>query len=179
MNGFIEETISGQKVVKVFCREEENAAEFEDNNRGLKGIAIRAQIFSGIIPPLMNALNNIGFVIVAGVGGYLAIKQIITVGAIARAILANPAILILDEATSNVDTRTEYHIQEAMRVLMKDRTSFVIAHRLSTIKDADMILVINSGEIIESGTHEVLIKQKGFYNNLYNNQFRRQGLSNQ
>ncbi len=384
LNGFIEETISGQKVVKIFCREEENAAEFEDSNRGLKGIAIRAQIFSGIIPPLMNALNNIGFVIVASIGGYLAIKQIITVGviasfinytrqfarplnelanqfnmiqsalagaervfevldeksepadardalvlekvvgsvrfddvsfsykkdtvvlkdihfdvnpgqtvalvgptgsgkttiinlltrfydidqgviyidgqdirnvkrdrlrsllgivlqdtylfsesvrenirygrlnatdeevesaaklayadqfihrlpqgydtvvteeggnlsqgqrqllAIARAILANPAILILDEATSNVDTRTEYHIQEAMRVLMKDRTSFVIAHRLSTIKDADMILVINGGEIIESGTHEALLKQKGFYDNLYNNQFRRQGLS--
>ena len=82
---------------------------------------------------------------------------------IARAILADPPILILDEATSNVDTRTEAHIQEAMKRLMKDRTSLVIAHRLSTIKDADIILVIHQGEIIEQGTHQSLLEQKGFY----------------
>jgi len=95
-------------------------------------------------------------------------KQMLT---IARAILADPSILILDEATSNVDTRTEFHIQAAMKSLMKGRTSFVIAYRLSTIREADMILVINHGEIIEKGSHEELLRQNGFYTNLYLNQF--------
>ena len=90
---------------------------------------------------------------------------------IARAILANPSVLILDEATSSVDTRTEVKIQEAMNNLMKGRTNFVIAHRLSTIKDADLIAVVNHGEIIERGNHEQLMAKKGFYYNLYTNQF--------
>ena len=94
--------------------------------------------------------------------------------AIARAILADPAILILDEATSSVDTRTEKNIQEAMLRLMEGRTSFVIAHRLSTIRDADKILVINDGEIIERGTHEALLVQQGFYHHLYMSQFKGQ-----
>jgi ATP-binding cassette subfamily B protein len=92
--------------------------------------------------------------------------------AIARAVLADPSILILDEATSSVDTRTEVHIQEALLRLMEGRTSFVIAHRLSTIRDADKILVINDGEIIERGTHEELLAQRGFYHNLYMSQFK-------
>ncbi len=96
--------------------------------------------------------------------------------AIARAILANPDILILDEATSNVDTRTEKNLQEALLRLMKGRTSFVIAHRLSTIRDADQVLVINNGEVIERGTHESLLAQKGFYHNLYLSQFKGQAL---
>lgn len=381
LNGLIEETISGQKVVKVFCREEESLQEFEKNNKALANIGIRAQVLSGTMGPIMNVLNNISFAIVAGAGGLIAVKGIISVGiiasfinyskqfsrplnelanqfnmiqsaiagaervfeimdelpepidtedaytlknvsgdvnfqdvsfsykkdtpilkdvnltakagqtialvgptgagkttiinlltrfydidkgiisidghditkikrnslrsslgivlqdtylfsesvrenirygrldatdeevekaaklanadhfirrlpegydtvltedggnlsqgqrqllAIARAILADPAILILDEATSSVDTRTELHIQNAMLTLMKGRTSFVIAHRLSTIKDADMILVINGGEIIERGTHHQLLEKKGFYHNLYNSQFRRQ-----
>lgn len=95
-------------------------------------------------------------------------KQLIT---IARAFLANPEILILDEATSNVDTVTEIYIQKALKKLMKGRTSFVIAHRLSTVKDADMILVINNGRIIEKGTHEELVKKGGFYAELYKSQF--------
>lgn len=95
-------------------------------------------------------------------------KQLLT---IARAILANPAILILDEATSSVDTRTEVQIQKAMNNLMEGRTSFVIAHRLSTIKDADLILVMNKGNVIEKGTHDELLKQDGFYADLYNSQF--------
>jgi len=99
-------------------------------------------------------------------------RQLIT---IARAILADPAILILDEATSSVDTRTEMHIQEAMNVLMKGRTSFVIAHRLSTIREADQILVIDGGEIIERGTHEELLAEQGFYYHLYTSQFKRVG----
>jgi ATP-binding cassette subfamily B protein len=92
--------------------------------------------------------------------------------AIARAVLADPSILILDEATSSVDTRTEVHIQEALLRLMEGRTAFVIAHRLSTIRSADRILVINEGEIIERGTHEELLAQRGFYYNLYMSQFK-------
>ncbi len=92
--------------------------------------------------------------------------------AIARAILADPGILILDEATSSVDTRTEVHIQEALLRLMGGRTSFVIAHRLSTIRSADKILVINEGRIIERGTHDELLAQRGFYHNLYMSQFK-------
>lgn len=95
-------------------------------------------------------------------------KQLLT---IARAILADPAILILDEATSSVDTRTEVHIQKAMTALMRGRTSFVIAHRLSTIREADLILVMNNGRIIEQGTHNQLLAQNGFYADLYNSQF--------
>jgi len=92
--------------------------------------------------------------------------------AIARAVLADPGILILDEATSSVDTRTEALIQEALLRLMKGRTSFVIAHRLSTIRDADNILVINDGHIIERGTHDELLAQRGFYHHLYMSQFK-------
>jgi ATP-binding cassette subfamily B protein len=95
-------------------------------------------------------------------------KQLLT---IARALLANPTILILDEATSSVDTRTENQIQKAMTKLMKGRTSFVIAHRLSTIRDADLILVMNNGKIIEQGNHQQLLAKGGFYTELYNSQF--------
>lgn len=95
-------------------------------------------------------------------------KQLLT---IARAILADPKILILDEATSSVDTRTEVLIQKAMDNLMKDRTSFIIAHRLSTIRDADLILVMKDGDIVEQGTHTELLESQGFYASLYNSQF--------
>jgi len=95
-------------------------------------------------------------------------KQLLT---IARAVLADPEILILDEATSSVDTRTEILIQRAMDNLMKNRTSFVIAHRLSTIRDADLILVMDEGDIVEQGTHTDLLEQCGFYAELYNSQF--------
>jgi len=95
-------------------------------------------------------------------------KQLLT---IARAILSDPKILILDEATSSVDTRTEIMIQKAMDNLMKGRTSFVIAHRLSTIRDADMILVMDHGDVVETGTHQELLAKGGFYASLYNSQF--------
>ena len=95
-------------------------------------------------------------------------KQLLT---IARAILADKKLLILDEATSSVDTRTEELIQSAMDYLMKGRTSFVIAHRLSTIRDADCILVMNHGDIVEQGTHDELLARGGFYADLYNSQF--------
>ena len=95
-------------------------------------------------------------------------KQLIT---IARAMIENAPLLILDEATSSVDTRTEIQIQKAMDKLTEGRTSFVIAHRLSTIKNADMILVMKDGDIIESGNHNALLKKGGFYAELYNSQF--------
>lgn len=378
LNGIIEEDISGLKIIKIFNREEKEIKKFEEVNNDLTQVGIRAQIFSGSIGPLMNLLNNLGFALIAGVGGFFAYRKMITVGditvfinysrqftrpinelanqynmiqsaiasaerlfeimdeedekdtvdgavelqdikgevefknvwfsyvkekpviknvsfhvkpgeifalvgptgagkttiaslvarfydvdegeilidgidirrirrrdlrkylgivlqdtllfsttvrenirygrldatdeeveeaaklahahdfiiklpqgydtvlsedggglsqgqrqliAIARAILANPRILILDEATSNVDTVTEKYIQKAMLNLMSGRTSFVIAHRLSTVKNADMILVINNGEIIERGNHEELIRKKGFYYHLYMSQF--------
>ena len=95
-------------------------------------------------------------------------KQLLT---IARAMVEDAPMMILDEATSSVDTRTEIKIQEAMDKLTKGRTSFVIAHRLSTIKNADIILVLKGGDIIESGNHQQLMEQKGFYADLYNSQF--------
>jgi ATP-binding cassette subfamily B protein len=95
-------------------------------------------------------------------------KQLLT---IARAFLADPALLILDEATSSVDTRTEVLVQHAMAALRADRTSFVIAHRLSTIRDADLILVMESGAIVQQGTHDELLQRGGAYADLYNAQF--------
>ena len=95
-------------------------------------------------------------------------RQLLT---IARAVLANRRMLILDEATSSVDTRTEERIQMAMDNLMKGRTSFVIAHRLSTIRNADLILVLHEGDIVEQGTHEELLERGGAYADLYNSQF--------
>ena len=93
---------------------------------------------------------------------------------IARAMIEDAPLLILDEATSSVDTRTELLVQEAMNALMEGRTSFIIAHRLSTIRNADLILVMQDGDIVESGTHEVLLARGGLYASLYNGQFDRQ-----
>lgn len=383
LNGYIEEIISGEKVIKVFGREEESIKHFEENNRRLNSASIKAQIYSGIIPPFMNVINNISFAVVAAAGGWLVITGSITIGiiagflnyskqfarpiseianqinmiqsaiagaervfevmdeisefeedgkcvlksiegnvildnvefgyksdkkilnavsinakrgetiaivgptgagkttivnlltrfydvnrgnifidgknikdiekrslrsqlgivlqdtyifaatvkenirygklsatdkeveeaakmanaehfilqlsngydtmlsedgsnlsqgqkqliTIARAILSDPSVLILDEATSSVDTRTELHIQEGMLSLRKGRTSFVIAHRLSTIRDADQILVLNNGEIIERGSHSELLDKKGFFYDLYNSQFKKRGIS--
>lgn len=378
LNGLIQETVSGQRVVKAYRREAIVIAEFDDGNRDLRQSAIRAQIYAGFVGPLMNVVSNLGLAVVAGVGGWMALNGLATVGtiasfisysrqfgrplsniatlyntiqgavagaervfeiideppeidapdarplaeikgdvsfedvcfsyepgvpvlknvslearagqtvalvgptgagkttivnlltrfyeveagtiridgqdlrqirkadlrrqlgivlqdsflfadtvlenirygrldatdaevvaaarlanadqfthrlprgyatllaergsnlsqgqrqllAIARAVLADPKILILDEATSSIDTRTEQHIQEAMLRLMAGRTSFVIAHRLSTIRDADQILVVNGGEIVERGTHAELLAQRGFYQQLYASQFR-------
>ena len=95
-------------------------------------------------------------------------KQLIC---IARVMLCMPPMLILDEATSSIDTNTEMKIQDAFNVIMKDKTSFIVAHRLSTIKGADIIIVMKDGNVIEQGTHEELLNKKGFYYNLYNSQF--------
>ena len=97
-------------------------------------------------------------------------KQLLCV---ARIMLTTPSMLILDEATSSIDTRTEMKIQDAFSVLMKEKTAFIVAHRLSTIKNADMIIVMNNGNIVETGSHRDLIKQGGFYAKLYNSQFDR------
>jgi ATP-binding cassette subfamily B protein len=105
-----------------------------------------------------------------GSGLSLGQRQLLS---IARAALANPRILILDEATSSVDTRTERIIQRALDNLLEGRTSFVIAHRLSTIRNADQVLVLDDGEIVERGRHEELLARKGFYYDLYMSQFRR------
>lgn len=379
LNGFIEETVSGQKVVQVYRRERHAAAQFDVMNKKLTDASIQAQIYSGTVGPVMNVLNNVSFALIAAVGGYMAFKDYTTVGVvvaflnyskqfqrplndlanqfnlvqsavagaervfeiidteseyqdnqddnttddmygevqfdrvcfsykegvpilkdvsltarpgetialvgptgagkttiinlltrfyeidsgvvtidgvdirqldkdnlrsklgivlqdayvfsasirenirygrldasdeeietaaklanahdfimklpegydtqllsgggnlsqgqrqlltIARAVLADPVILILDEATSSIDTRTEMHIQTAMRTLMQGRTSFVIAHRLSTIREADQILVMNQGGIAERGTHEELLAKRGFYYELYNSQFK-------
>ena len=87
--------------------------------------------------------------------------------------LVDPPMLILDEATSNIDTRTEILVQEAFQKMMEGRTSFVVAHRLSTIREADVILVMNQGHVVEQGTHQELLAKDGFYANLYNSQFAR------
>jgi len=92
--------------------------------------------------------------------------------AIARVILAKPSILILDEATSSIDTRTELHIQDALLKLMKGRTSFIIAHRLNTIRDADTIMVVTNGEIVEKGNHDTLLRQDGVYSRMFMHQFK-------
>jgi len=119
--------------------------------------------FVSTLPEGMNTVLNEGVTNISQ-----GQKQLLT---IARAILSDPKILILDEATSSVDTRTEAYIQNAMTAMMKDKTSFIIAHRLSTIKNADLILVMNDGAIIEQGSHEVLLEKRGFYYDLYNSQF--------
>jgi ATP-binding cassette subfamily B protein len=109
--------------------------------------------------------------VLTGGGGNLSQgqRQLIT---IARIILANRPVLILDEATSSVDTRTEQKLQEALTAMMKGRTSFVIAHRLSTIRDADVIVAINDGRVVDVGSHDELMAAKGFYHDLYMSQFR-------
>ena len=102
---------------------------------------------------------------------FLTAEEAIRKIAIARAMLKNPPILILDEATSALDSESEKLVQEAIETLMKNRTVILIAHRLSTVKNADVLLVMKDGHIIEQGTHEELLAQKGFYSNLYNSQF--------
>ena len=100
-------------------------------------------------------------------------KQLIS---FARAVLADPRIFVLDEATSSIDTQTEQLIQNAIEYLLRDRTSFLIAHRLSTIRNADLILVVRDGRIVEQGTHEELLRAKGYYHTLYSKQFEQESL---
>lgn len=128
--------------------------------------------------PFIRRLPNQYETVLAENGGNLSQGQRQLI-AIARVILAKPSVLILDEATSSIDTRTEHHIQEALLTLMEGRTSFIIAHRLNTIRDADTIMVIDHGEIIEKGSHGRLLEQQGNYYNMYHNQFRNVELANE
>nr|WP_294587557.1 ATP-binding cassette domain-containing protein [uncultured Ruminococcus sp.] len=135
--------------------------------RGELGIeAAKLANADGFITRLPDGYNTM----LKGDGGNLSQgqRQLLS---IARAVLADPKILILDEATSSVDTRTEMHIQSAMVALMKNRTSLIIAHRLSTIRDADKIVVIDGGQVVEEGSHEQLLAAKGCYYRLYQTQF--------
>lgn len=158
VNGQVEESYAGYNIIAGFNHQEKSLNEFKIKNEILYKSALKSQFLSSIMYPIVSVISNIS-------GGQ---KQLLT---IARSILADKPILILDEATSNVDTRTEIQIQEAMNKLMEGRTSFVIAHRLSTIKNADKILVLKDGDIFEQGNHEELINKNGFYAELYKSQF--------
>ncbi len=151
LNAVMQENVAGVRVVKAFVQEEAEEARFAKANQNLVNTQFRVQL-------LLSAGANLS----AGQ------RQLLTIG---RAFLSYPKILILDEATSSVDTRTEQQIQNAMVRLMKDRTSLIIAHRLSTIRDADQIVVMDQGAIIETGTHEELLEKKGSYYKLYMTQF--------
>ena len=144
-----------------FGRLEASDAECEEAARQTEADPFIRRFPKGYQTQLMERASNIS----------LGQRQLLS---ITRAILADPKILILDEATSSVDTRTEARIQAALLKLMQGRTSFVIAHRLSTIRDADLVVVINRGEIVETGTHDELLAQKGFYHHLYVSQFKGQ-----
>ena len=136
---------------------------FNDLNRNkISGVLIEKEVYESLKDGLDTVIGERGVLLSGGQ------KQRV---AIARAFLKDAPIIILDEATSTVDTRTEQQIQKAMDHLMKDRTSFVIAHRLSTIRNADIILVMEKGDIVEQGTHEELVARGGYYADLYNSQF--------
>lgn len=155
LNGHVEETVTGYNTILAFNRQKQSNEEFRKYSEELKKTGIKARTLGGMMGPLMGFSGNMTYLVVAVAGG----------------ILADPPILILDEATASVDTRTEMNIQQAMITLMQGRTSIIIAHRLSTIIDAEAIVVLDSGRLVEIGSHNELIKNHGAYYNLYNQQF--------
>lgn len=256
LTGYIEEMINGQKVIKVFCHEEESKQEFDKKNKNLCQDSTLANKYGNILMPAIMQLGNLQYVFIALIGGFMVLKGVgnLSVGiivafltlsktfcnpvsqiaqqvsmmamalagaerifelideacvaaakltnahefishlpdgyqtmltqngvglsqgqrqliSIARAAVADPLVMILDEATSSIGTRTEALVQKGMDNLMKGRTVFVIAHRLSTVRNSDAIMVLEQGNIIERGTHEKLIEKKGVYYSLYTGAF--------
>lgn len=166
MNGFNEEMLNGLKVIKVFSHEEDAKQDFEKYNEELREASGKANLFATILFPIMGNMGNLLYVLIALVGGDLSQGQMQLLS-IARAMISDRPVMILDEATSSIDTRTERMVQAGMDNLLAGRTSFVIAHRLSTIVNSDLILVLDHGRIIEAGSHDELLKHKGFYYELY------------
>ena len=216
VDGFIEEMLDGQKVVKVFCHEQAAMDDFHKVNEELRNSTDKANGYANLLMPVNANIGWISYALVAIIGAILGINELagVTIGtvvtfvglnrsftnpitqvsqqinfvvnaaaganlsqgqrqllAIARAAVADPPALILDEATSSIDTRTEKLVQSGMDALMKGRTTFVIAHRLSTVKNSDCIMVMEQGRIIERGTHDELIEAKGKYYQLYTGNF--------
>ena len=229
--GFIQEMMAGQKVVKVFCHEQKSIEDFDRLNDALFEDSFRAQAYASVLGPIIGNIGNILYVTLALVGGVFLLIGLPNVSltgtvmenirygrldatdeecraaarlagaddfitrlphgydtlltnnganlsqgqrqliAIARAAVADPPVMILDEATSSIDTRTEAIVQRGMDQLMEGRTVFVIAHRLSTVKNSDVIMVLDHGRIIERGSHEKLIAERGTYYQLYTGAF--------
>lgn len=176
LNCLLQENIAGARVVKAYVKEADVLRQFGAANDELCDINLRAQSMLAFLNPCVNIVLNLCVVAVLYLGGVsVRTDGTITPGQIMAALtylsLILIRILILDEATSSVDTRTEQNIQDALVRLMKNRTSLIIAHRLSTIQDADVIVVMDKGRVVETGNHEELLQKRGAYYALYQAQF--------
>ena len=171
----VEEVMGGLDVVKVCNGEDGERERFGRSNATLEDAAWKSAFLSGTMMPHMIFVGNLSYVVVCIVGGLLALSGAIPFGTVVAFMiyirLFTQPLQNISQAASSVDTRTELRVQRAMDALMEGRTSFVIAHRLSTIRDADLILVMEHGDVVESGNHEELLAAGGAYAKLYNSQF--------